>query len=106
MDSSNKMEDKEISKEFDGVIDENQKVEPKEFSSINVSPGKSGTHNRASMFVADDDSSLLDDSQPHLFEISYHPGDTPFYAPPKQRQRWVSPTRVQGFGLNNYENYD
>eukprot|EP00980_Cylindrotheca_fusiformis_P023730 scaffold10871_cov177-Cylindrotheca_fusiformis.AAC.10 len=43
-------------------------------------------YKRPSMFVASE--SYIDDSQPHLFEDSYHPGILRAYNPPKQRQRW------------------
>lgn len=42
---------------------------------------------RPSMYVASE--SFMDDSQPHLFEESYHPRILRAYNPPKQRQRWV-----------------
>jgi hypothetical protein len=42
---------------------------------------------RPSMYVASE--SFINDSQSHLFEVSYHPGILRAYNPPKQRQRWV-----------------
>ncbi|KAL3945026.1 MAG: hypothetical protein SGBAC_000883 [Bacillariaceae sp.] len=84
---SSKIEDKEASQALEEVVDLSANAEEDEFSEINFSPASVRRKpKRPSMFVASE--SFLDDSQPHLNEVSYHPGNTPFYSPPKQRQRW------------------
>ncbi|CAJ1914880.1 unnamed protein product [Cylindrotheca closterium] len=82
------MEGNASSRDLDGVIDDNARnAQQEELSSVNFSRPKGGQKpKRPSMFVASE--SFLDDSQQHIFEESYHPGNTPFYSPPKQRQRW------------------
>lgn len=85
---SSKIEDKEASQALEGVVEMSANAEEDEFSEINFSPASVRRKpKRPSMFVTSE--SFLDDSQPHLNEVSYHPGNTPFYSPPKQRQRWV-----------------
>jgi hypothetical protein len=72
-------EKKEVS--FDGAT-KGEPVSKKEELSLET---------RISMYQTSDDS-FINSSKSNFFEKSYHPGVLKIYNPPRQRQRWVSPT--------------